>query len=698
MQVDARGREQIRSVANWMLAILCVLVIGAVVALFRLFDDVFEGVVILVLGAWVSVSAARAGYWLSRPLSSESLRRGLLGMRSFFRATLVSALINTALAVLSGGEFKWNPSREAAHDRLETGEDGGMSVALSERLEGLLVAMLSSCQEHTSDRCTEALFRAGSPVGAFKSVPDGFLRADVGRRCRQGNFARVEFEATYRGKGQGRLAAQFVRGLCGKWAFLALERPPSRSAPFECDEPPYHDVGAARASLEARDVNWSVTDGAHSLDLSRFWVHNCAIGKIALEMEGSSRTLDPGCWVEDGFAFGKEHSAIDLPSPAPSKVLLRVSFVDGSTSSWALSNPTGRQDGTSGRVEHIPSPSNPARDAGSAPSNRALVAGPDGARVWLDGEERCEVPCEIKVPVDGEEHEIRLKMDGFEDLVRSWKPTSVADRLGAFGVMEPVSEAEPEPEPEPEPEAASGSVSSVPRSYREAAGVMEPCWLMLTDDLPVRSSRRCLEAYKRVESLVGDARLLEVLTAAGEVGRAWNDADAGLSVRPAPGKAERRKIAKTKRSARRRERGLVVERTAAVAEFARKVMSEFEADGDCGRDLRLLLADLETLTVEFDAALSGSSFSMAEMTVANVHARKRLERANKSCASRGETASFREVAGDMISDAMDVGSARRSKTRCVKGEMGLVCAEVGGLGEHMRVVLFSAIRAGRAQG
>lgn len=443
MQVDARGRKQIRSVAHWMLAILCVLFIDVVVVLLRLVDDLFEGVVLLVLSVWVSVSAARAGYWLSRPLSPENLRRGLLGVRSFFRATLVSALINAVLAAFSGADVTWTPIRDrggansAAKEQGEgearSGADAegraeGERDATFEQLEGLLIAMLSSCQDHTSDRCTEALFRAGSPVGAFKSMPGGFLRADVGRRCRKANFARVEFEATYRGKeSKERAVALFVRDHSGKWAFLALDKAPLRSAPFECDEPPYHDAGDARSELESLAVDWTIVDDAHSIDLSPFRLHNCAIDEIKLEIEGerSPWTIDTGCWVEDGFTFDKEDSKVELPSPAPSKVLLRVSFVDGSTSSWGLSNPAGR--GESGMPDDDPKPASPPS---GYRMNRALVMGAGGGQVFLDGVLQCDAPCEIRVPVgDGVSHEVRVRKAGEDDRVVAWRPKSVVEPL-----------------------------------------------------------------------------------------------------------------------------------------------------------------------------------------------------------------------------------------------------------------------------
>jgi len=435
--------------------------------------------------------------------------------------------------------------------------------------------------------------------------------------------------------------------------------------------------------IRNRWVQWRRFAGKDLLQLGFLNSHSCTI-KSARYGFSDEPDMDLPLLPCDG-PQRSPYSALEFELDEKSHVVVQVTFADGTKSS----------------VERFPNPSYRTREVGLTLNNRSLIAQPPGAKVLLDGERQCEVPCEIKVPVDGSRHEIRLQKDGFEDLVRNWKPTSVADDLGSLGAMvpepEPASEPEPAPEPEPEPEPEPAEV--VPRSYRDAASVMEPCWRMLSDDLPLRSSQRCLEAYERAKSVVGgDGRLLDVLVAAAEVGRAWNDADAALATRPPPGLAQRRKLAQKKRAATRRERTLQAERLAALSDFARNVIGELEAETECGRDLRLLLVDLEALPVEFDAALSTQPFSMKEIMAAHVHARKRLDRANGSCASQSETASFQENADRMLKDAIKVGSARRSKTRCVKGEMGLVCAEVGGLSEHMRTLLLSAIRAGNPGG
>ena len=63
--------------------------------------------------------------------------------------------------------------------------------------------------------------------------------------------------------------------------------------------------------------------------------------------------------------------------------------------------------------------------------NRALVlSNISGATVHVDGEPRCDTPCEIAVPVgDGTTHEIRVRKDGYVDAVQNWRPKTVDEPL-----------------------------------------------------------------------------------------------------------------------------------------------------------------------------------------------------------------------------------------------------------------------------
>ena len=64
------------------------------------------------------------------------------------------------------------------------------------------------------------------------------------------------------------------------------------------------------------------------------------------------------------------------------------------------------------------------------PKNRAsIVSNVDDARVFLDGEMKCETPCSLEVPVgDGKEHEIVLRKDGYIEVMTKWQPRSVTER------------------------------------------------------------------------------------------------------------------------------------------------------------------------------------------------------------------------------------------------------------------------------
>jgi hypothetical protein len=64
------------------------------------------------------------------------------------------------------------------------------------------------------------------------------------------------------------------------------------------------------------------------------------------------------------------------------------------------------------------------------PKNRAsIVSNIDKARVFLDGEMKCETPCSLEVPVgDGKEHEIVLRKDGYIEVMTKWQPRTVTER------------------------------------------------------------------------------------------------------------------------------------------------------------------------------------------------------------------------------------------------------------------------------
>jgi len=75
----------------------------------------------------------------------------------------------------------------------------------------------------------------------------------------------------------------------------------------------------------------------------------------------------------------------------------------------------------------------------SFPFNRVLVStNVSGAKVFVDNVPQCDTPCEIKVPVDGRTHEIRLEKDGHTSITHNWRPKSVGEPLPVLPDMKPL--------------------------------------------------------------------------------------------------------------------------------------------------------------------------------------------------------------------------------------------------------------------
>jgi eukaryotic-like serine/threonine-protein kinase len=75
----------------------------------------------------------------------------------------------------------------------------------------------------------------------------------------------------------------------------------------------------------------------------------------------------------------------------------------------------------------------------SFPFNRALVrTNVSGAKVFVDDAPQCDTPCEIKVPVDGRTHEIRLEKQGHTGVTHNWRPKSVGEPLPPLPDMKPL--------------------------------------------------------------------------------------------------------------------------------------------------------------------------------------------------------------------------------------------------------------------
>jgi serine/threonine protein kinase len=69
-------------------------------------------------------------------------------------------------------------------------------------------------------------------------------------------------------------------------------------------------------------------------------------------------------------------------------------------------------------------------DVADLPKNRATIdSNVDRARVFLDGEYKCDTPCQVEIPVgDGQDHELILRKDGYVEVMTKWQPKSVTDR------------------------------------------------------------------------------------------------------------------------------------------------------------------------------------------------------------------------------------------------------------------------------
>ncbi len=76
------------------------------------------------------------------------------------------------------------------------------------------------------------------------------------------------------------------------------------------------------------------------------------------------------------------------------------------------------------------------------PRNRALIkANLEGASVLLDDVIQCQSPCFIEVPIgDGLKHEIRLRKEGYVDVVQTWEPSSPTEKPPEFPDLRPSTE------------------------------------------------------------------------------------------------------------------------------------------------------------------------------------------------------------------------------------------------------------------
>jgi len=170
--------------------------------------------------------------------------------------------------------------------------------------------------------------------------------------------------------------------------------------------------------LRADWVSWRRYAGKDILQLGLLNSHACGIGHVDYGF-GDEPGLRLPLHECDG-EYSSTYSDLRFDIDEKTHVVLQVTFADG----------------TKTTVHRFPNPNLGKRGRGSSAMNRALImSDTSGAKVHVDGEYRCDAPCEVKVPVDGSAHEIRLKKKGYEDLAKSWKPDGVVDPSPEFGPM-----------------------------------------------------------------------------------------------------------------------------------------------------------------------------------------------------------------------------------------------------------------------
>ena len=99
MKLEPRAQRLIRSTSHWVLGLT---VVSAGLALFgvsQIPKNPLPNLVWAAVAGWVAFTIGRAGYVLSRPPSPATLKQGVLALRSYFRALVVSG----ALAVVVMG-------------------------------------------------------------------------------------------------------------------------------------------------------------------------------------------------------------------------------------------------------------------------------------------------------------------------------------------------------------------------------------------------------------------------------------------------------------------------------------------------------------------------------------------------------------------------------------------------------------------
>ncbi|MBV1857388.1 MAG: PEGA domain-containing protein, partial [Nannocystaceae bacterium] len=148
-------------------------------------------------------------------------------------------------------------------------------------------------------------------------------------------------------------------------------------------------------------------------------------------LSGSTSSLPSTTGPVPGFAEDSRGRTIAIGLALLAIGLVIAMFFGDMSSGPQDDADSGTKAGASGSGAGASSPE-------KLPMNRALVqTNVEGAQVYVDEKYQCDTPCEVKVPVgDGLSHEIRAKKEGYVDLVKVWKPKSVAEPLPKLAPME----------------------------------------------------------------------------------------------------------------------------------------------------------------------------------------------------------------------------------------------------------------------
>lgn len=636
MKIEPEGAAKIRSASRWMLAMVVVVAVNGLLALVGVRSAPLTSLVGVVVCGWLAFALGRAGLALSRPPSAASLRDGILATRSFFRAAVVSL----CLAIAAGAvptplscdlELEWEDNSPKG------AEDAGEQQIVRKDPAGPLAQELARILVASLFSCSDV----DSDQCADASEEAGAARAPL-------------FQVP------SEFAGVTSRALCQRGNFAQMEFGTTHLSE-DVDRTTRVDAGASFVRTDTGA--WFLLTVNRKGD----WPEACEVlpfHKLAKAKETISRR--PLRWV-----VGDEGDFVPLERVlAFNCVLEKVEVRRGQSKDPIVIDP-GCWFSDGWRAE------------------------PDAERFVID----TPLPSEISITVefkDGSRVSSVVENPRPEEGEAKSPATRSADLPEG-----PDTPAESPDEPEGvENDGKPGAIDGgdepeIARTYAEAATILEPCWRMLSDDLPIRTAQRCREAYDRTIDVVGDDGQLAVsLREAAEVGRAWGDADAGLVARPSPTAEQRRKLKRKKGEARRRELDLLPARTIALSEFARSTMDEVSDETVCNQKKLLLLHALEELPVEFDAASDrSSSTALTELGAAVSHATTALRYAKEACSEEAKNAEFLRQAAEMAKDVMELATARREHSRCAKGRLHEVCARPGGLEPHRRIVLLAAIRS-----